>query len=110
MQDYNYVLEYIPGKTNKVPDTLSCREDLNGGVSAEKQILLPDSLFRIHKIFSHADDNNDSLFMHKIYLKDDLEEQRLALCEIHDSPAGGHPRIANMWDLVKHQYDSLHLY
>ena len=74
MQDYNYVLEYIPGKTNKVPDTLSCREDLNGGVSAEKQILLPDSLFQICKISSHADKDNDSLFMCKIYLKDNLEE------------------------------------
>jgi hypothetical protein len=29
----------------------------------------------------------------------------VALREIHDSPAGGHPRIANTWDLVKRQYD-----
>ncbi len=105
MQDYNYILKYISSKTNEVADVLSHREDLNKGVSAEKQILLPNSLFQICKISSHTDNNNDSLFIWKLYLKDNLEEQRLALQEIHNSPAGGHSRIANMWDLVKHQYD-----
>ncbi len=102
MQDHNYVLEYISGETNEVTDVLSCHEDLNRGVSTEKQILLPDSLFQIRKILSHTDDNDDSLFICKIYLKDDLEERQQALHEIYDSPAGGHPGIANMWDLVKH--------
>ena len=88
---------------------LSYREDLNEGVSTERQILLPDSLFWIHKTVPHADDNDDSLFAYKSFLKDNLEEQWTALCEIHNSPAGGHPSIANMWDLVKCQYDSLHL-
>ena len=45
MQDYNYVLKYIPGEMNEVADALSHHKDLNGGVSAEKQILLPNSLF-----------------------------------------------------------------
>src|SRR6266851_9407288 len=40
MQDYNYVLKYIPGEMNEVADALSHHKDLNGGVSAEKQILL----------------------------------------------------------------------
>jgi hypothetical protein len=75
MQDYNFTLEYIPGEMNTVADALSHREDLNEGVSAEKQILLPDSLFRLHKISPHADNNFDSLFIQKIYLKDDLEER-----------------------------------
>ncbi len=109
MQDYNYVLEYIPGETNKVADMLSHCKDLNGGVSAEKQILLPNSLFQIRRTLSHADNKNDSLFARKLFLKDDLEERRQALREIHDSQAGGHPGIANTWDLVKRQYDAPHL-
>jgi hypothetical protein len=60
MQDYNYIFKYIPGETNIVADLLSQQQDLNKGVSAKKQIMLPDSLFHIHKISPHAD-NNDSL-------------------------------------------------
>jgi hypothetical protein len=66
--------------------------------------MLPDSLFHIHKISPHADDN-DSLLTQKIFLKDDITLQQQALREIHNSPAGGHPGIANTWDLVKRQYD-----
>jgi hypothetical protein len=59
MQDYNFTFKYIPGETNIVADLLSCRQDLNEGVSAEKQIMLPDSLFHIRKISPHADNNYD---------------------------------------------------
>jgi hypothetical protein len=108
MQDYNFTFEYIPGETNIIADLLSQQQDLNEGVSAKKQIMLPDSLFHIHKISPHADNNYDpfdSLLTRKIYLKDNIDEQCSALQEIHDSPARGHPGIANMWDLVKHQYE-----
>jgi hypothetical protein len=108
MQDYNFTFEYIPGETNIVADLLSRRQDLNEGVSAEEQIMLPDSLFYIRKISPHTDDNYDpfdSLLARKIYLKDNIDERRSALQEIHDSPAGGHPGIANTWDLVKRQYE-----
>jgi hypothetical protein len=74
IQDYNFILEYIPGKMNTIVDMLSYREDLNEGVSAESQILLPDSLYQICKTVPYVDDNNDSLFTYKIFLKDDLEE------------------------------------
>jgi hypothetical protein len=78
MQDYNYVFEYIPGETNVVADLLSRWQDLNEGVSAEKQIMLPDSLFHIRKISPHADDN-DSLLTRKIFLKDDITLRQQAL-------------------------------
>jgi hypothetical protein len=104
MQDYNYVFEYISGETNIVADLLSRRQDLNEGVNAEKQIMLPDSLFHIHKISPRVDDN-DSLLTRKIFLKDNITLRQQALQEIHDSPVGGHPGIANTWDLVKRQYD-----
>jgi hypothetical protein len=76
MQDYNFTFEYIPGETNIVADLLCQQQDLNMGVSTEKQIMLPNSLFYIHKISPHADNNNpfDSLLTQKIYLKDDLEQ------------------------------------
>ena len=62
MQDYNFTLEYISSETNTIADALSHREDLNEGVSAEKQILLSDSLFHLCKISPHTDDNFNSLF------------------------------------------------
>ena len=92
-----------------IVDMLSHREDLNEGVSTERQILLPDSLFQICKTVPHTDDNNNSLLACKIFLKDNLEEWWIALHKIHDSSASGHPGIANMWDLVKCQYDGPHL-
>jgi hypothetical protein len=74
MQDYNFVLDYIPGEMNMVADALSRREDLSKGVSAERQILLPDSLFQICKSAPHVDDEYDPLSTRKIFLKDDPEE------------------------------------
>jgi hypothetical protein len=59
MQDYNFTFEYIPGETNIVADLLSRWQDLNEGVSTEKQIMLPNSLFYICKISPHVDDNYD---------------------------------------------------
>jgi hypothetical protein len=107
MQDYNFTFEYIPGEMNIVADLLSQQQDLDEGVSAKKQIMLPNSLFHIHKISPYMDNNDlfDSLLTWKIYLKDNLEERCSALQEIHGSPARGHPSIANTWDLVKRQYE-----
>jgi hypothetical protein len=45
IQDYNFTFKYIPRETNIIADLLSRWQDLNEGVSAEKQIMLPDSLF-----------------------------------------------------------------
>ena len=78
MQDYNYVFEYISGETNVVADLLSRWPDLNEGVSAKKQIMLPNSLFHIYKISPCTDDNN-SLLIQKIFLKDDTTLQQQAL-------------------------------
>jgi len=106
MQDDNFTFKYLPGETNIVVDLLGQQQDLNKGVSTEKQIMLPNSLFHIHKISPHMDNNDpfDSLLIWKIYLKDNLDEQCSALHEIHNSPTGEHPGIANTWDFIKHQY------
>jgi len=106
MQDCNFMFEYISGEMNIIADLLSRWQDLNEGISAEKQIMLPNSLFHIHKISPHVDNNDpfNSLSIWKIYIKDNLDERHSALHEIHNSPAGGHSSIANTWDLVKCQY------
>jgi RNase H-like domain found in reverse transcriptase/Reverse transcriptase (RNA-dependent DNA polymerase)/Integrase zinc binding domain/Chromo (CHRromatin Organisation MOdifier) domain/Aspartyl protease len=89
LQDFDYTLEHIPGSTNTIADLLSCRKDLNKGVDTDlPRILLPDYLFA-----------------RKIFLKDDADERRQILRLIHDAPTGGHPGIANTWDLVKQQYE-----
>ena len=89
LQDFDYTLEHIPGSSNTITDLLSRRKDLNEGVNAdEPRILLPDHLFA-----------------KKIYLEDNLLLRREAIKELHDTPAAGHPGIANTWELVRQHYE-----
>ena len=89
LQDFDYTLEHIPGSSNTIADLLSRRKDLNEGVNAdEPRVLLPDHLFA-----------------KKIYLEDDLLLRREAIKELHDTPAAGHPGIANTWELVRQHYE-----
>ena len=41
------------------------------------------------------------IFIKRIYIDDDDTKRCAILQEIHDTPSGGHPGIANTWDLVK---------
>jgi RNase H-like domain found in reverse transcriptase/Integrase zinc binding domain len=96
LQDFNYTLAHIPGHQNTVADLLSRRLDLNKGVNTdEPRILLPDTLF--------SEPQHDSL--QKTFLEDNVEHQRSILRQIHDSPVGGHPGIANTWEFVKRSYE-----
>jgi hypothetical protein len=89
LQDFDYSLTHIPRHTNTIADLLSWRKDLNKGVNTEEpHILLPDSLFS-----------------KKVFLEDDLEKCQTILQELHDGPTGGHPRIANTWNIVKRSYE-----
>ncbi len=88
LQDFDYHIEHIPGTMNTIADLLSRCKDLNKGVDSDSpRILLPDTLF-----------------LQKIFLKDDRNLRRNILRQIHDSPAGGHPGIANTWELVRQHY------
>ncbi len=94
LQDFNYHIEHIPGTINTIADLLSCRKDLNKGVDSDlPRILLPDTLF-----------------LQKTFLKDNKNLRRNILWQIHDSPAGGHPGIANTWELVRHHYEGPRLW
>ncbi len=88
LQDFDYHIEHIPGTMNTIADLLSCCKDLNKGVDSNTLwILLPDTLF-----------------LQKIFLEDDKNLRRNILRQIHNSPAGGHPGIANTWELVRQHY------
>ena len=88
LQDFDYHIEHIPGTMNTIADLLSHRKDLNKGVDSDSPwILLPDTLF-----------------LRKTFLKDNKNLRRNILQQIHNSPAGGHPGIANTWELVKQHY------
>ena len=95
LQDFNYQLEHISGSSNTIVNLLSRRKDLNKGVNTEEPcILLPDHLFS----------NIANTHLRKTFLKDNEQTCREILREIHNSQAGGHPRIANMWELVRQHY------
>jgi len=88
LQDYNFELEHFPGKSNTIADLLSRRKDFEGGVNPNKNVtILPETLFAC-----------------VTYLRNDPETQRQILHQIHNTPIGGHPRIKNMWNLIKHKY------
>ena len=95
LQDFNYTLEHITGTTNTVADLLSRRKDLNKGVDSDlPRTLLPDHLF-----------SPPPLAANKTFLKDDPKIQCEILCSLYDTPAAGHPGIANTWELVRDHYD-----
>jgi reverse transcriptase-like protein len=48
LQDFNFVLEYIPRHTNTIANLLSHRKDLNEGVDSHTHILISLSLFFCH--------------------------------------------------------------
>jgi len=94
LQDFDYHIEHIPGTMNMITDLPSHWKDLNKGVDSNlPQILLPDTLF-----------------LRKIFLEDDKNLRRNILQQIHDSPAGGHPGIANTWELVRQHYEGPRLW
>jgi reverse transcriptase-like protein/integrase-like protein len=88
LQDFNFILNHIPGYSNTIADLLSRCRDLNKGVDSQTCILLPPSLF-----------------LRKIYLEDDPNKRCAILQELHSSPSAGHPGIANTWALVNRHYE-----
>jgi reverse transcriptase-like protein/integrase-like protein len=93
LQDFNFVLDHIPGHTNTIANLLSCHTNLNKGVDSQTHVLLPLSLF-----------------LCKTYVEDDPEKQQTILQELHSSPSAGHPGIANTWTLVSQHYEGPRLH
>jgi len=90
LQDFDYTLEHIVGTTNTVADLLSQRRDLNKGVDSDLPCtLLPDSLF-----------SPSPPSIGKVFLDDNPDIRWEILRNLHDTPAAGHPGIANTWELV----------
>ena len=89
LQDFDYILEHIPGTSNTIADLLSWRPDLNKGVNSDEPCILL----------------LDDLFSKKIFLADNPDKRREVLRQLHDSPSAGHPGIANTWELVRMHYE-----
>jgi len=103
LQDFDYSLEHIAGTTNTIADLLSHQKDLNKGVDSDLPCtLLPDHLFS-------SPLPPDALPINKTFVEDDPETRRQLLKSLHDSPAAGHPGIANTWELVREHYEGPHL-
>jgi reverse transcriptase-like protein len=92
LQDFDFVLDHIPGHTNTITDLLSHQKDLNKGVDSQTHVLLPPSLFL--RCILRPD------ILHKTYVEDDPEKRQMILQELYSSPSAGHPGIANTWTLV----------
>ena len=85
----------MPGSSNTIANLLSRCIDLNKGVNTKEPcILLPDHLFS----------NITNTHLQKTFLEDNEQTCQEILRKIHNSQAGGHPRIANTWKLVRQHY------
>jgi reverse transcriptase-like protein/integrase-like protein len=97
LQDFDFVLNHIPGHINTIADLLSCQKDLNKGVDSQTCILLPLSLFLCCTL------RHDTIC--KTYMEDDPEKRRTILQKLHSLPSAGHLGIANTWALVSRHYE-----
>ena len=97
LADYDFELEHLPGHTNTVADLLSRRADLEEGVIIDNTVtILPDHLWLNRTLMERLKRTH--------YLIDNTAIRRKVLQEIHDTPIGGHPGIANTWNLVSRHY------
>jgi reverse transcriptase-like protein/integrase-like protein len=102
LQDFDFMLNHIPGHTNTITDLLSHQKDLNKGVDSQTHILLPLPLFLCRILRPDI--------ICKTYVEDDPEKRWTILQELHSSPSAGHPGIANTWALVNWHYEGPRLH
>ena len=80
LQEYNFQLEYIPGKTNTVADTLSCPANADQGQEDNKDItVLPQQICVLHTTKG------------QVIVPNIKEVKRAIVSKAHDAPTAGHP-------------------
>ena len=80
LQEYDYQLEYIPGKTNMVADTLSWPADADQGQQDNKDItVLAQQICVLHTPKG------------QIIVPNMKEVKRAIVSKVHDTPTAGHP-------------------
>ena len=87
LQEYDFQLEYIPGKTNTVADALSRPADVDQGQEDNKGItVLPQQIYVLHT-------PTGQLMVPKI-----KELKRAIVSKAHNAPTAGHPgRDETLW-------------
>ncbi len=77
LQEYDYEIRYIPGKTNIPPDALLCPPGADHGDRDNQNVaLIPEDRFKVNRVWS-----NLSIF-----------EKHSLMAVYHDHPSAGHPR------------------
>ena len=90
---------------NTVADLLSRRADLEQGEKIDENVtILPPQLWARLLRIAIRKANMAHTTKCKLYLENNLAKRRKILQEIHDTPVGGHPGIANTWNLVNRHY------
>ena len=80
LQEYDFQLEYIPGKTNTVADALSRPADINQGQEDNKGItILPQQIHVLHMPTG------------QIMVPNIKELKRAIVSKSHNAPTTGHP-------------------
>ena len=85
LHEYNYKIQYIPGKTNIPADTLSRPPGADQGKEDNQDItLIPPEKFTIAT-------TKDTEQEQQTQVPNDLEAQRAIMTMLHDHPSAGHP-------------------
>ena len=93
LQEYDYQLEYIPGKTNTVVDALSQPADIDQGQQDNKDVtILAQQICILHTSKG------------QVIVPNVKELKRAIVSKAHDTPTAGHPgRDKTLWK-VQHDY------
>ena len=93
LQEYDFQLEYIPGKTNTVADALSQHADINQGQQDNKDItVLPQQICVLHTPKG------------QVIVPNVKEVKRAIVSKAHDTPTAGHPGRDKTLQKVQQNY------
>ena len=93
LQEYDFQLEYIPGKTNTVADALSWPANANQGQQDNKDItVLPQQICVLHTLEG------------QVIIPNVKEVKRAIVSKAHDAPTAGHPGRDEMLQKVQQNY------
>ena len=94
LQEYDFQLKYIPGKTNTVADALSRPADMDQGEQDNKDvIILPQQICILHTPKG------------QIIIPNVKEVKRAIVSKVHDTPTAGHPgRDKTLWKVQQNYW------
>ena len=93
LQEYDFQLEYIPGKTNTVADALSQPANTNQGQQDNKDItILPQQICVLHTPKG------------QVIIPNVKEVKRVIVSKAHDTPTAGHPGRDETLQKVQQNY------